>query len=550
MIRLTLAGVIAKSSNIGTVLAADKFDAGELRGYLVEVRPRPAHRRRRARRDAAASCPTASQWTRPDRGPDRLRPVALGQRRADDRRGQHARQRRRPRRPERDQGPGHDATTASGSAPTRPPPTGSSAPDAARATTHMMERVVDPEVGVAPGAQIPGYRVAGKTGTAQRVGECQCYDGTFTVSFAGFAPADDPRFTVYVVVQNPRNGGGGGSVGARRSPRSWATPCAATRCRRRGPSPPGSRSSGERRGRLHARCPRPAAATGSVASPRGERRSARGDPPATTLAHGPRRPGDLAGGGGRHARDLRRARRHRRHRPLAELAADPARRRVRRPARRPRPRRRLRPGRARRRRGRDPHRPVRRRPAPRRTACRCWSSSDPARCSAGWPRACTATPRPAMRMIGVTGTQGKTTTTRLAEGGLQQAGVPAGRGRHRRHPRGRARTSGPRSPPPRRPTCTALFAMMRERGGRRLRDGGLQPRAGHGPRGRRGLRRRRVHQPRPRPPRLPRRRRGVLRRQGVAVHARAGPRSAWSTWTTRTAAGWPRRRRSRSAPSR
>jgi cell division protein FtsI (penicillin-binding protein 3) len=76
----------------------------------------------------------------------------------------------------------------------------------------MMERVVDPDVGVAPGAQIPGYRVAGKTGTAQRVGECQCYDGTFTVSFAGFAPADDPRFTVYVVVQNPRNGGGGGSV--------------------------------------------------------------------------------------------------------------------------------------------------------------------------------------------------------------------------------------------------------------------------------------------------------------------------------------------------
>ena len=73
---------------------------------------------------------------------------------------------------------------------------------------------VDPEVGTAPDAAVPGYRVAGKTGTAQRVGEeCGCYDGTFTVSFAGFAPADDPRFTIYVVVQNPRNGGGGGSVG-------------------------------------------------------------------------------------------------------------------------------------------------------------------------------------------------------------------------------------------------------------------------------------------------------------------------------------------------
>jgi cell division protein FtsI (penicillin-binding protein 3) len=42
--------------------------------------------------------------------------------------------------------------------------------------------------------------------------ECGCYRG-FTVSFAGFAPADEPRFVVYVVVQKPRNGGGGGSVG-------------------------------------------------------------------------------------------------------------------------------------------------------------------------------------------------------------------------------------------------------------------------------------------------------------------------------------------------
>jgi cell division protein FtsI (penicillin-binding protein 3) len=77
-----------------------------------------------------------------------------------------------------------------------------------------MEAVTDPEEGTAPAAAIEGYRVAGKTGTAQRVGkDCGCYDGTFTVSFAGFAPADDPRFLVYVVVQDPKNGGGGGSVG-------------------------------------------------------------------------------------------------------------------------------------------------------------------------------------------------------------------------------------------------------------------------------------------------------------------------------------------------
>ena len=76
----------------------------------------------------------------------------------------------------------------------------------------MMERVLDPEDGVAPGAQVPGYLVAGKTGTAQRVKpECGCYQGT-SVSFGGFAPADDARFTVYVVVHAPQVDGGGGTI--------------------------------------------------------------------------------------------------------------------------------------------------------------------------------------------------------------------------------------------------------------------------------------------------------------------------------------------------
>ncbi|MEJ7629688.1 MAG: penicillin-binding protein 2 [Nocardioidaceae bacterium] len=87
-------------------------------------------------------------------------------------------------------------------------------PEAAHDVARMMETVIGPE-GTAPVAAIPGYRVAGKTGTAQRANpDCGCYDGTFTVSFAGFAPADDPRFVVYVVIQNPRQAEAGGGATA------------------------------------------------------------------------------------------------------------------------------------------------------------------------------------------------------------------------------------------------------------------------------------------------------------------------------------------------
>jgi len=86
-------------------------------------------------------------------------------------------------------------------------------PQAAKQTAQMMELVTTPEVGTAPGAGIEGYRVAGKTGTAQQVGaKCKCYDGSMAVSFGGFAPADDPRFTAYVVIQRPRAGASGGGT--------------------------------------------------------------------------------------------------------------------------------------------------------------------------------------------------------------------------------------------------------------------------------------------------------------------------------------------------
>jgi cell division protein FtsI (penicillin-binding protein 3) len=60
---------------------------------------------------------------------------------------------------------------------------------------------------------VPGYRVAGKTGTAQRVDPtCGCYRG-YTASFIGMAPADRPELVVSVTLQDPRNGHYGGLLG-------------------------------------------------------------------------------------------------------------------------------------------------------------------------------------------------------------------------------------------------------------------------------------------------------------------------------------------------
>ncbi|MDR5712535.1 peptidoglycan D,D-transpeptidase FtsI family protein [Nesterenkonia flava] len=64
----------------------------------------------------------------------------------------------------------------------------------------LMEGVVD--YGSARGAAIEGYRVGGKTGTAEAAGEHGGFDG-FTVNFIGVAPLDDPQFLVSVTVHRP-----------------------------------------------------------------------------------------------------------------------------------------------------------------------------------------------------------------------------------------------------------------------------------------------------------------------------------------------------------
>ena len=70
----------------------------------------------------------------------------------------------------------------------------------------MLESVVGSEQGTGINARIAGYRVAGKTGTANRVDPATGRYNGYTSSFLGFAPADDPRVTVSCVIQNPTKG--------------------------------------------------------------------------------------------------------------------------------------------------------------------------------------------------------------------------------------------------------------------------------------------------------------------------------------------------------
>ncbi|KUO22991.1 cell division protein [Streptomyces dysideae] len=76
----------------------------------------------------------------------------------------------------------------------------------AKTLAQMLESVVDDEEGTGTRARILGYRVAGKTGTANRVDPATGKYKGYTSSFAGFAPADNPRITVYCAIQNATKG--------------------------------------------------------------------------------------------------------------------------------------------------------------------------------------------------------------------------------------------------------------------------------------------------------------------------------------------------------
>ncbi len=83
----------------------------------------------------------------------------------------------------------------------------------AHQVTAMLEMVTTPE-GTGEQATIPGYQVAGKTGTAQKPRGGGYLEGKYVASFAGFAPVDKPRLVAVVMIDEPRQEHYGGIVAA------------------------------------------------------------------------------------------------------------------------------------------------------------------------------------------------------------------------------------------------------------------------------------------------------------------------------------------------
>jgi cell division protein FtsI/penicillin-binding protein 2 len=85
-------------------------------------------------------------------------------------------------------------------------------------TAHTVTKILEGVVtdGTGSKAAIPGFRVAGKTGTAQKIDpRTGRYSASrFVTSFAGYVPAENPQLAMIVVIDEPQGDAWGGTVAA------------------------------------------------------------------------------------------------------------------------------------------------------------------------------------------------------------------------------------------------------------------------------------------------------------------------------------------------
>jgi cell division protein FtsI (penicillin-binding protein 3) len=210
--RLTFAGVLAQSSNVGTILAADRVKESDLYQYMRAFGYGTTSGVGLPGENAGSLKPPSQWW-----GTDRY-PIAFGQSVL-----VNALQVASVYATIANHGVRVTPNIIAGTTDDHGNLTPAAKPAQRRVVksttaaelTRMLEGVTTKE-GTAPAAQIPGYRVAGKTGTAQRVNaNCGCYQGGgYTSTFVGFAPAENPQLVVEVVLQKPQSGYYGGEVAA------------------------------------------------------------------------------------------------------------------------------------------------------------------------------------------------------------------------------------------------------------------------------------------------------------------------------------------------
>ncbi|MFT4043834.1 MAG: penicillin-binding protein 2 [Gordonia sp. (in: high G+C Gram-positive bacteria)] len=104
----------------------------------------------------------------------------------------------------------------------RPKPVRVISPQTARTVRNMFRAIFqDDPMGIQSGTgvkgAVAGYQLSGKTGTAQQVDPaCSCYSNSrYNITFAGIAPADNPRFVLGIMLDNPaRSSDGSGGLSA------------------------------------------------------------------------------------------------------------------------------------------------------------------------------------------------------------------------------------------------------------------------------------------------------------------------------------------------